>query len=193
MPQVFTLWDALTFGLMAVIVTVLALVVTFNGLNRDKPWWRWVGLYLVVLLFWGGYANVVKWRYDLKQRVVCVTPHATIFVKDGGVVPDCTDVTKEIDRTLDAWRKVPDLTIPDKLDLMVFIKPFPFEMHKHPGNKFAGFAKPWDAMIGVWFDGRPVEKTALAHELGHIILFKAGQKQDETTFKSYADQYGVPY
>jgi hypothetical protein len=48
-------------------------------------------------------------------------------------------------------------------------------------------------MIGVGFDGRSVEQTALAHELGHIILFKAGQKQDEATFRSYADQYGVPY
>jgi hypothetical protein len=192
-PKVFTLWDALTFGLMALLVTILALVVTFNGRNKHKSWWQWGGLYLVVVMFWAGYVGVVKWRYDLKQRVTCVTAQGTIFVKDGGVAPDCTELTNEIERVLEAWRKVPDFKVIDNLDLMVFVKPMPFELHKSPGNKFAGFAKPYDHMIAVGFDGRPVEQTALAHELGHIILFHAGKKQDEETFKSYADQYGVPY
>lgn len=193
MPSVFTLWDALTFGLMALIVTVLALIVTFNGRNKNTVWWRWAGLYLVVAMFWAGYVGAIKWRYDLKQRVTCVTPHGTIFVKDGGVVPGCTELTNEIDRTLDAWRLVPDFKVPEKLKIMVFIKPVPFTPHTSPGNKFAGFAKPFGNMIGVGFDGRPVGQTALAHELGRVILFKASEKQDEAMFKSYADQYGVPY
>jgi hypothetical protein len=148
---------------------------------------------LIVVGFWSGYISVLSWRYDLRKRVTCVTPHGTIFVKDGGVVPACADLTDEIDRTLAAWRAVPDVLLPGKLDVMVFIKPMPFEVHKSPGNRFAGLAKPFDNVIGVGFDGRPVAQTALAHELGHIILFRAGKNADEQTFRTYADQYGVPY
>lgn len=193
MPPLFTWLDALTYGLMAVIVTALIAVAFFNGRNKDKPWWRWCGAWGVALLFWAGYASVLMWRCDLRQRVVCVTDADVVFVADGGSVPGCTEANVEVERVLALWRAVPDIDVPEKLHVMVFVKPFPFALHSQPGNKFAGFSKPHESAIGVGMDGRPLEMTALSHELGHVLLYRNGLPADEGTLRDYRDRYGIPY
>jgi hypothetical protein len=157
--------------------------------------WRWIGFGVVVLGFWAGYILVLSWRADLVDRIECVTKHGLIMVEDGGVVPSCDSVETETDRVLAAWGSVPGVSGPNVLDdgVMIFVKPLPFVLHSEGGNKFAGFAKPYSRSIAVGFDGRELSRTALGHELGHIILSGSGKRGDEQTLKDHHDRYGVPY
>ena len=193
-PAVFRLYDALTFGLAAVIATVLVAIAQFNGLNEGVATWRWVGMWAIVAAFWGGYGLVLKWRYDLRRRIVFTTAHGLMFVGDGGSVPPKDEVVQETERILYAWRRVPDVDADDVLarGLLVFVKPMPFELHGKPG-RFAGIMRPGADAIAVGMDGRPLSETALGHELGHVILRRSGKPADEASLENMARDHGVPY
>lgn len=195
MPSTFQWWDFFTYGLAAIVATALAgLAVYKRRLNPNKKWWQWAGLGLVVAFFWFGYIMVLTWRADLVDRVECVTKHGLIMVHDGGTMPACAAVGAETDRVIAAWNNVPGISAADALDdgVMVFVKPLPFSLHTQPG-KFAGFTKPHATAIAVGFDGRELSKTALGHELGHVILRRAGKDASETALKNAHDLYGIPY
>jgi hypothetical protein len=194
-PDVFQWWDFFTYGLFAIFATVLGVLAAFSyRRNRDKKWWQWAGLVAVVAFFWFGYGMVLKWRGDLVDRVECVTKHGLILVDDGGVVPSCDSVEAETTRIIANWDLVPGVSATDVLSegVMVFVKPMPFGLHGK-ADKFAGFTKPYRRSIAVGFDGRELPKTALAHELGHLILVTSGKIGDERSLQSHHDHYGVPY
>ncbi|UCC74972.1 MAG: hypothetical protein JSV86_10600 [Gemmatimonadota bacterium] len=193
-PDVFQWWDFFTYGLFAIFATVLGvLAVRSRRRNSDKKWWQWAGLAVVVAFFWFGYIMVLSWRADLADRVACVTKHGLVMVEDGGVVPVCEDVEAETERVLAAWdRAGVDGRSALNVGVMVFIKPMPFGLHTKPG-KYAGFAKPYARAIAVGFDGRELSRTALAHELGHVILAGTGHRADERSLEDYHDRFAVPY
>lgn len=197
-PGVFNVMDALTFGGAALIATVLAGIATYRrDLNKHKAWWQWVGLWTVVALFWAGYAVSVQWRYDLTTRVLCATEHGLVLVAEDpdAKAPSCDELKAETERVLKAWDKV---WLPGQSaaalhsGVMVFVKKMPFGLHGKP-PEFAGFAKPYFRAIAVGFDGRPLERTALGHELGHIIMHEVNQDGSEKALKDIADRFGVPY
>ena len=201
-PPIFTWYDALTFGLFAIIATVIVAVALFNGLNTDVAWWRKVGTVLIVGMFWGGYALVLWWRKRLRDRILYVTKHGLMILGDGGTVPYRTQVESFTASVLHDWNNALQLypkpiatTAHDALaaGVMVFIKPLPFELHTEPG-RFAGFAKPWRNAIAIGLDqASKLERSALGHELGHIILHHAIGDGSEDKLKEFAAHYGVPY
>lgn len=193
-PKVFSWYDFLTYGLSAIAATVLIGIAQFNGRNSDVIWWRWIGAWTIPVIFWFGYAMLLRWRKNLADRVAYVTRHGLIVVHDGGLVPDKAAVERETSRTLLLWNTVPNVSPDDALEagVMVFVKPLPFELHGKPG-KFAGFTKPHATAIAVGMDGRSLNQTALAHELGHVILRRSGLNASEAELSRIHNEFGVPY
>lgn len=199
-PPIFRWYDFFTFGAMAIFATVCGLIATFNGLNDDVVWWRKTGLWLVVLIFWGGYFLVLKWRWDLNRRIFYVSKHGLMMIGDGGDIPFKANVDAYVENIFlprwdAAFAGTPTMSITPrevlKQGVMVYWKEYPFELHKTPG-KFAGFAKPWKNAIAVG-SKYPVESTALGHELGHIVLHASVGDGSEDTLRAFSDKFEVPY
>lgn len=203
-PKLFTLIDTLTFGGLALAALVLALIASFNGLNDHVPLRGWVILWVTVTLFWAIYARYLQLRHRALKKIKYITKHGLIMMDDGGKMPSREEVEAETERTLAAWqapwedraKKYPKVETPAEVlarGVNVWVREAPFQLHGK-GPKFMGFARPFTLQIAVGMDGRPMERTALAHELGHLLTFRIlGEGGSERALKAAHDKWGVPY
>ena len=55
--------DAVSFGLAALVATVLVLIAQLNGLNDHVSTWRWLGIWLVPVVGWAVYGRLIHLRW----------------------------------------------------------------------------------------------------------------------------------
>lgn len=191
MPAIWRWRDALSLALPALIVTLLTSWGALSGINDDLPVRGWVIAWGVVAALWGGYAAVVLWRWRLVKRVAYVTKHGVVCIRDGGTVPVQAKFEDEVDRILKAWASVPQAVGPYRLlrGLYCWWKPLPFTLHD--GREYAGAANRSGIAIG--YDGGPLERTALGHELAHLFADRLLGDGSEAKLNELHAEHGVPY
>jgi hypothetical protein len=187
-PKVFRWVDALTHGLAAVVATVLAVLVQLH----DNPLAGKVVTWVVAVGFWFVYAMLLRWRRDVFGSIDYVTNHGLYVVARGYPVKRA-EVEAITEHVLDRWETVSEWPgVRRSVErLFVFWEAYPFEHHKRPGFKWAGFRSELDRGIIVGYRD-PLATTALAHELGHQVFGSWRGTHTDAEFTEYAGLHDLP-
>ena len=116
---------------------------------------------------------------------VYVTAHGLEVFDDGGAVPTRIELEAETARVLALYaeRVPPELWRAAALDgvaLRVVDAPF-----RVGGDLLGGVYSPAIG-IQIWLDGRPLDDTPLAHEIGHVLVQCCARSG------AVSKEYGVP-
>lgn len=172
--SVFRLIDLVSFGIPALIATVGSIWMAISGFESEASPAEVLGLmFTVSAAMWGIYGLLLFWRWKFIQSIDFVTKHGWNVVTDGLNVTK-EEIEAEVDRTLSLWKEKSGLS--DEImkeaveeinsDWMLFCKPDKIQ-HMRLG-KLAGYVTGKNIVVG-FIGAREIEKTALAHETGHII------------------------
>ena len=197
-PRVFRWIDALTFGLAAFLVLMVAIGVSVTHQVRSMTTADWIATWGVAGVFVGAYVLILAMRWRWVQQIeyevdgLQVISHG--LVERGAV--EC-----EVARTIMCW--VPALMAEAKLTgeqaravtrrafagVMLVWMPFPFA---YQGRKlYAGLAMPGNAvLVGAKL---PLVESALGHELGHLILAAWGVSATDEMLLGLSRKHGVPF
>lgn len=130
----------------------------------------------------------LRWRW---RKRVAYTISGCDVIFDGVPVLDAIAISAEIQRTVLAWsRTTGTMAIID--GITIIFREYPFQSHGYPGW-LAGISYPSTSTIIVGLPPAGVAASALGHELGHMILARAGLDPSEENLRRYHDKYGVPY
>ncbi len=195
-PSAWNLFDALTFGLLAVLVTGLAAYVQAHdvvGPVDSKPL-TWV----VAGAFWVIYGLLLRARYRFIQSYDLVLSTGTMVQTNGYKVPRAAFET-ELRRVCSLW--TPHFTsaqeILERKRVWVRFEPgllvVPFS--KNTPRTFAGLTSMGGESVRVTYRGdplKPLEQTAFAHELGHVIIGRATNEWDNDAHHKFMSERKLP-
>lgn len=169
-PSPWKLFDVLTFGVPSLIVMGLALYVSILGIQGQALMW------VCSLTFWGIYGALVWSRYKFIQRYDMMLSSG-IMVQTNGYNASRADFEVELRRVINLWSPhvmdVEDLLRRERIWVTFEPEPLRLEFSKNEPRTFAGLTKIGGELVRVsYFEDpdKPLEATAFAHELGHIIL-----------------------
>lgn len=186
--KVFRLYDFLTFGMVGVLADGIMAYFLVNGLNLDA---QKIALMIVVgLAFWVPYVVLLLGRLKFTKSISYVTRQGLPVVTNGFDAKQA-DVEAEIDRTIKLWDAATGKKIAAEAIQTLFIefKHFPVYEEGNMARKFAGLLKNKWALVGYKPD---LQKTALAHELGHEIHYKLVGYYDNEECHKYMAEHHLP-
>jgi hypothetical protein len=177
MPKVFYWSDALSFGLAAVVVTLLAVWAQMVGQAAPAGW---VILWFTVLGFWGSYAGIIYWRWRFYRSIAYVTQQGVLVAFDPKMPPISytalldlrEDTQREITRAAQLWSLAVPLDVIDRAlrGALLVWQPLPFTASDYRPGLLAGLS--WPARRTMWVGYQlPLASTTLCHELGHLFLY----------------------
>lgn len=188
-PNVFNLKDALTFGLGAAIITVIAVLVCLRSDN--EPIGKVVTC-IIAGLSWLPYLYLVYRRWSNIEGITYETPQGlyvnvgiyTEFLEKDLVTAAVTDVCNEwFDRsglagTKDALR-----------GWLLTWEPKPFS---YRGKWYNGVTLPDQKVITVGFTS-PISSTALSHEIAHVLYHAGTGVWDDVAMTKFAEEKHLPH
>lgn len=190
-PRAFRFLDLATFGLAALIITVFAIFVQTTKQRMDAYGLMWA----TAGCFWAIYGAVVYLRWKFIQSY-------PIFLTGGILVnPDKYETSdkvlgKEVQRVLALYEPFVPRAAALIADTNVWFtfRPGPFPHPQILNAKVAGFVTVGgeSGQIGYTAVDQPIEKTAFAHELGHVILGRAWDDWDEEKHHAFMKKNGLP-
>lgn len=210
-PSPFKLLDALSVGGIALFMTIAAVAVTLWG-EADNIGEAIALSWTVAGTGWAIYIALIilRWRYisqfDLMIRY-------GIMVNTAGYHTSELKLDAELDRIVLMYSKYfPNIgELFERSRVWVTFKPGIFENVPGAPARVAGFvpAGGENAFVGYFErvpgattpDGKPVyvgapdvaiEKTAFAHELGHVIMGRAWNDWDEERHHAFMREHGLP-
>jgi hypothetical protein len=174
-PSLFRLKDVLAFMLPALIITILGTYAAITGVEVEgtSPIVAIGLIYAVAAVMWVIYGILVFSRWKYYNKIDFVTKHGWFVVTNGCNIKK-EDIENEVDETIALWKSKAMWVdeIWDKAnreinkDWWLFCEPGKIE-HERLGS-LAGYVTGDNIVIG--FVGvRPIQRTALAHEVGHIL------------------------
>lgn len=183
--KVFRWIDFLSFGLLALAVTAVAIYAIIAGTNLTA---NAIALLIVMsLAFYIPYVVILVARHKRLSKINFITKHG-IAVFTGGF-----DVSKEEVENITAeaiilWKNATKWkdaqTAVD--GLFIYFKEYPVERNL---SKFAGYLIGKHAVIG-WKED--LDKTALFHELGHAIHREWTGKSDNDAAHKFMKAHNLP-
>lgn len=191
-PRTFRLWDALTFGLGAALLTLMTILGSLRSENWERARTALVVAWIVACVAWAMYGGLLYMRWRLARSVEFVTRHG-LLVAPSGFAVSLADVEGETDRFLNLWLAATPIvpTAGDKLvGVLVAFKSLPFQAHGRPG-KLAGLYHPATKTIQVGW-AAPLSRSALAHELGHCVYGQQTGVWGEDAYHEFASSRGLP-
>jgi len=197
-PSAWRLFDALTFGAAATIATGLAVYAQVTEADAHQTQGRAL-MWAVALLFWLVYLLLVRARYKFIQGYDLVLSNG-MMVCTNGYKAGRLELEAEIKRVYRLWTihfpKTEQLLArptvwvrfePKKLELTGFVQTTP--------RTFAGLTSMGGESIQLsYFEDPllPLEKTAFAHELGHVIMGRGTGKWDNSVHHKYMQDRKLP-
>lgn len=192
--KVFRWIDFLTFGLAAMLASSLAVWAT----AAPNPL---VGRLITVAMalgFVGIYGVLLARRIAFAKRIAYQTIHGLVVMRSPQT-PAQQALELETERVEAVWEMAIRAEKADRrlirrafAGVVVEWKTAPFAMSLRPGFRWMGLTSGTGRLVQV---GRidPLEKSALGHELGHVILMAWKDDGSEEALKVMSDKYGVPY
>jgi len=193
--RVIRLIDFLTFGLAAIVSAGLAAWAAVTPGNAV------IGVVIAALAALGFsfvYAALLGRRLAFARDIAYVTRHGLIVMKSEWT-PIRVFVEKETERVVVLWEKAaltesanPKIIRGALQNVVVRWASAPFTLHIRPGFKWMGMTSGSgeSMMVG---HVEPLERSALGHEIGHVILMDWKMDGTEETLKSYQEKHGTPY
>lgn len=163
--KTFRLFDLLSFGGFAMIPTLATAYAYAHDVRGEA-------LYLlltVTAMFWFIYGYIVYWRSKFVKNISFITKHKiAVFANEFQI--NQSEFEAVVDDTIEKWAKATnqDTESCSKALEMLFVSfhAMPVKLHSKPNELFAGVLIGDMAVVG-WKE--ELNKTALAHELGHKI------------------------
>lgn len=174
-PSAWRWFDALTFGVPSLVVTCLTLYVTLGSSTLGTQ--EYALMWVCSAAFWAIYGALVWSRYRFIQRYDMVLSTGTM-VRTNGFRASRADFEAEIRRVLLLWSPyVMDAqSLLERHRIWVTFEAEPLKKLRFTRNQprtFAGLTRAGGEAVKIsYFEDpdKPLETTAFAHELGHIIL-----------------------
>jgi hypothetical protein len=192
-PQVFTLLDFFTFGLLALVALVAAIAVLASGVPLEAK----ALMTVVCLVFSGIYVFLLVMRKKSIDSCAFFTENGWGVRNNSSAVITKEAVDSEIQLTIDLWKQV--LRWDDAVDaalkanyMIVFqdgIYVEPTTGFKDSGTVIASRFSAFDGQIIIaQMEKLSLPVSALKHEVGHIIYFgKYGVLDNVQTHKYMTD------
>jgi hypothetical protein len=175
-PNPFNLWDFITFGGAAILVTVAAILVQLT----DQDFQAYALMWTTAAGFWFVYAMMVRTRWTWYRNVSFVTDQGLCVVfKDDCSYPQ-VEVEAEHTQMMEQWQQVlnrlgvklevPKAFRPNFFGDYAFVtfKKGPLTHVKYYKIKLAGYTIGRHCIVGV-DKLASLHNTAFQHELGHVV------------------------
>jgi len=205
--------DFLTFGLPVILAAALTVGV---AVTPGNPLVGKLVTGAMALGFAFVYAALVGRRLAFARAIAYVTSHGLVVMQSEWT-PIRVFVEKETERVVQLWEKAVELereaafkqlktavqraihtgrelpvVRPAVRGVVVRWATAPFSMHVRPGFKWMGLTSgSGESMMVARVD--PLDRSALGHEIGHVIMMKWRDDGSEETLKRFHDKYGTPY
>lgn len=188
-PSAFKLLDFLMVGTPAVITSALALYVSLDSHKLSAP------MLLVALAFCFLYGALVYTRLKFLSKFTYMTSQG-VMVNFGSYEITGHDVENEVNRAVELYTKYFSNAeeLLESSTLWLTFKLGPFEDPVSRKIKLAGFITYGGeaAYVGYLSDDQLIETTALAHEIGHIIMGRATKKWDQDKDHKFMADNNLP-
>jgi hypothetical protein len=200
---VFRWYDFLTFGVPAVVATGAAVGLLLSSPETDRVGEARVLVCVVATVFWFVYAMLVWSRSRFLARFTIMTKHG-IMVECGGYQSTLRGIENEIDRAFAMYEAQgiaaglllgpKSRTITDNGYVWVTFKPGPFHVSIPGKATIMGFVRAGGnhAVVAYKHPDDTPSRTALAHELGHIVLGRHWNDWSEARHHSFQQAHGLP-
>lgn len=193
-PSPFTLADALSFGGVSALMTALGVYAVASVGTAGLP------VFLPALLGWGIYA----WLVSLRKKLIDSYPHMTshgIMVDLGAAKSkwSMSDIEAEVDRavgmTADALGKSSGnmRAVLEEKHVWLRIMPGPIQHPQDRKVKVAGFVTQGGQCmrVGIEKSMTSIDKSALAHEVGHVLLGRCWGDWDQVKHHAFMVEHGL--
>lgn len=182
-------WRDWPYYLFSTLYTVLLIIAAFTPQTRVVEWWEWLSMAGIGCLFWASILWLAYYRHRWNKRIVYMLPSNVAIVFDGVAPVTVTEVSAQLERTRRKWEKLfPKSEVFEATsNLVIIFKPHPFKTHSRPGL-LAGLALPTKGSILVGLPELGVSRSAMDHELGHLILWRSGLDASERSLADYEDR-----
>lgn len=198
-PSPWNLFDALTFGGAAALMTCAAVYTQVNGISSG-PKSGYALIWLVAVLSWGVYLLLVRDRQKFIQSYDLVLSNG-IMVKTNGYKAARWDFEFELSRVIEQWTphfpRSSALLTQDRVwvsfdDKLLTV---PESRAGKAPRTFAGLTSMGGSGIRLTYFGNPdtpLTATAFAHELGHVILGRATNAWDNDEHHTFMRDRHLP-
>lgn len=177
--------DLLTYGLAA---WTTSLVIAGAALAGVELAWSSAAIAAGMWALWFGKVGL---RAHLRRRISFVTRHGVAVVTHGlSVYPPPLEAY--LDWFIQLWEHETQWPVAQALDgVLIVWKPAPWELHRTLGW-VARQGWPTDRTVVVGYHNDLI-RSALGHELGHVVMRAWCKQGSETALRSYALDHGLPY
>jgi hypothetical protein len=202
-PMAFNWLDLLSFGGLALLMVIGAVAVTAlagNGaitVDGGSVWNAVVLVWVVALVSVGIYVRLILVRRSTLREYQWITHPDFVcgfMVYSKGYDLKISEFQSEVKKTAEGWiREVnfPSWEALGKGPIWVRFEPWPVN---NRGVKVAGFsvANSRSMVVGFRDKDQPLENTAFAHELGHIIQGYATGVWNQAEHHQRSKDHGLP-
>lgn len=193
-PSPFTLADALSFGGVSAVMTALGIHAVVAVGTAGLP------VFLPALVGWGIYA----WLVSMRKKLIDSYPHMTKH----GVMVDLAaargrwtlkQVEEEIDRSVVLTAGALGKSSANMHEMLASkhvwlrFEPGPIDHPQNRAVKVAGFIthKGEHMRVGVESSMTSIDKSALAHEVGHVLLGRHTEDWDQGRHHAFMVEHGL--
>lgn len=182
-PSWFRLIDAVTIagpGLVTAGLTVYAMIHGYEGPPSSIP-----GLWAVTIGFIGIWLRWCQLRKADLDTFVWYPTYGIMIKPETYILPSAAEVDALVKKVIDAWTPIyPNAgsIIADQEVIWAFFKKDLNENDKNPAKakvKGVTLAYSWTMEVDYDVDTEALSATALAHELGHVIIGHATNNWDQ--------------
>jgi len=186
--KVFRWIDFLSFGLSAIIADLILGYFLFNA-NVDLS--ATMLMIVVGICFWIPYVGILLGRNKWVRKIDFTTKHGIPVISNGFPVKR-EDVERITDETIAAWDEACNWNRSAKAvsDLRIVFEDFPIYEKNGSKRKLAGYLANKSAVVGFKLN-EPLDKTALAHELGHEIHYDYTGRYDNSECHKFMKNHGL--
>lgn len=175
--------DLVTFGAPGVIATALTIYAYTQGISGSP-----LALLIVTsAAFLAIYVALVCYRYSLISKITFTTKHG-LHIIDNGFPVDKAEVEAVTETTIHDWSAIlsPDRCQDSISELVVSFEQYP--IYHNTMGKLAGYAIGDNVVVGF---KKPLDSTALAHELGHFIYKEYSGVFDNKQCHAFMKEHGL--
>ena len=196
-PSPWNLWDALTFGAIAALVTCVAIYAQVNGIEGHPR--AYVHMWVVTAAFWSVYLLLVRARSKFIESYDLVLSTG-MMVQTNGYKISRTEFETELRRVCSLWfphypraqEFLEQSRIWVRFESKILEKR---AFSRSTPRTFAGLTSMGGESIRLTYFEDPLkqlEQTAFAHELGHVILGRATNSWDNDQHHKFMQERKLP-
>lgn len=196
-PSWFKIWDLVSFGIPIVAIVSLNIYMMVHGFEAKHPTQAIILCWVVAAAFLGIYLRLLRMRFDTMKQYRWYPTYGFMLLRGEYQLPEDGVLDGLIWKTIQLWSKHypgAEEIIKSDINWVSFHKDLDENNKNAAHAKVNGFTVAVSHVMAIDYDTPtdPIDKTALGHEVGHVIFGFSTKNWDQDTEHEYIKRNALP-